>query len=55
MQLSNEPAEALASRLIADSEGAFALVGFCSGGSEAVEGVIKLAKQVTIFLVLFED
>ncbi|RPD53382.1 PLP-dependent transferase [Lentinus tigrinus ALCF2SS1-7] len=45
MQLSNEPAEALAHNLIASSKGAFDLVGFVSGGSEAMEGVIKTARQ----------
>ncbi|KJA28189.1 hypothetical protein HYPSUDRAFT_34571 [Hypholoma sublateritium FD-334 SS-4] len=45
MQLSNEPAEALAKKLIQTSNGAFALCGFASGGSEAMEGVIKLARQ----------
>lgn len=32
MQLSNEPAEALAKKLVDTSDGAFALVGFASGG-----------------------
>ena len=32
MQLSNEPAEALANKLIQTSNGAFALCGFASGG-----------------------
>lgn len=32
MQLSNEPAEALAKKLVDTSEGAFALCGFASGG-----------------------
>ncbi|KAH9951154.1 PLP-dependent transferase [Amylocystis lapponica] len=45
MQLSNEPAEELAKLLIATSNGAFELVGFVSGGSEAMEGAIKLARQ----------
>ncbi|KAF9563918.1 PLP-dependent transferase [Agrocybe pediades] len=45
MQLSNEPAEALAKKLVDTSRGAFALCGFASGGSEAMEGVIKLARQ----------
>ncbi|KAI0924247.1 hypothetical protein AcW2_005178 [Taiwanofungus camphoratus] len=45
MQLSNEPAEELAKLLIQTSNGAFDLVGFVSGGSEAMEGVIKLARQ----------
>ncbi|KAF8967730.1 hypothetical protein BDZ97DRAFT_1903295 [Flammula alnicola] len=45
MQLSNVPAEALATKLIETSNGAFALCGFASGGSEAMESVIKLARQ----------
>jgi len=45
MQLSNEPAEALAKFLIESGKGAFELVGFVSGGSEAMEGAIKLAQQ----------
>ncbi|KAI0675855.1 PLP-dependent transferase [Trametes maxima] len=45
MQLSNEPAEELAHNLIQSSKGAFDLVGFVSGGSEAMEGVIKTARQ----------
>ncbi|KAI0730609.1 PLP-dependent transferase [Earliella scabrosa] len=49
MQLSNEPAEELAQNLIASSKGAFEMVGFVSGagpaGSEAMEGVIKTARQ----------
>jgi len=45
MQLSNEPAEKLAEILIKSSNGAFELCGFASGGSEAMEGVLKLAKQ----------
>ncbi|KAF8906204.1 hypothetical protein CPB84DRAFT_1813845 [Gymnopilus junonius] len=45
MQLSNEPAEALAKKLIDSSNGAFAVVGFASGGSEAMEGVLKVARQ----------
>lgn len=32
MQLSNEPAEALAKKLVDTSDGAFALCGFASGG-----------------------
>lgn len=32
MQLSNEPAEALAKYLIESSDGAFEIVGFASGG-----------------------
>jgi len=63
MQLSNEPAEALAQKLVDTSRGAFALCGFASGGpfcllkmncqlipcvsgSEAMDGVIKLGRQV---------
>jgi E3 ubiquitin-protein ligase TRIP12 len=52
MQLSNEPAEELAKILVdsggKDSNGnnVFELCGFVSGGSEAMEGVIKLARQV---------
>ncbi|EJF59076.1 PLP-dependent transferase [Dichomitus squalens LYAD-421 SS1] len=45
MQLSNEPAEELAHYLVASSNGAFGAVGFVSGGSEAMEGVIKTARQ----------
>lgn len=45
MQLTNEPAEALAEQLVRSSGGAFELAGFVSGGSEAMEGVIKLARQ----------
>jgi hypothetical protein len=52
MQLSNEPAEELA-KILVDSGGKditgqnnFELCGFVSGGSEAMEGVIKLARQV---------
>ncbi|KAF9071607.1 hypothetical protein BDP27DRAFT_1382427 [Rhodocollybia butyracea] len=45
MQLSNEPAEKLAEILIKSGNGAFEWCGFASGGSEAMEGVIKLAKQ----------
>ncbi|CAE6532490.1 unnamed protein product [Rhizoctonia solani] len=44
-QLSNEPAEELAKILVETSNGAFEQVGFLSGGSEAVEGMIKLARQ----------
>lgn len=32
MQLSNEPAEALAKQLVDSSDGAFELVGYASGG-----------------------
>ena len=45
MQLSNQPAEELAKYLVNSSNGAFDLVGFVSGGSEAMEGVLKLARQ----------
>ncbi|EIW79107.1 PLP-dependent transferase [Coniophora puteana RWD-64-598 SS2] len=45
MQLSNQPAEELAQNLIASSNGVFELVSFASGGSEAMEGVIKLGRQ----------
>ncbi|KAF8074929.1 hypothetical protein FPV67DRAFT_1559549 [Lyophyllum atratum] len=45
MQLSNQPAEELAKHLIASSNGAFELCGFTSGGTEAMESVIKLAIQ----------
>ncbi|KAF5335986.1 hypothetical protein D9611_006308 [Ephemerocybe angulata] len=45
MQLANKPAEALAKKLVDGSDGAFSLVGFASGGSEAMEGVLKLARQ----------
>src|ERR1700733_1696150 len=53
MQLSNEPAEELAKVLVdsggKDSTGQnnFELCGIVAGGSEAMEGVIKLARQVT--------
>ncbi|KAF7977576.1 hypothetical protein HWV62_22319 [Athelia sp. TMB] len=45
MQLSNEPAEELAKYLVDSGNGAFELCGFLSGGSEAMEAVIKLARQ----------
>ncbi|KAJ7274348.1 pyridoxal phosphate-dependent transferase [Mycena haematopus] len=45
MQLSNQPAEELAALITESSNGAFELCGFASGGSEAMEGVIKLARQ----------
>ncbi|KAJ7066411.1 PLP-dependent transferase [Mycena amicta] len=45
MQLSNQPAEELAKLLVDTSNGAFELVGYAAGGSEAMEGVIKLARQ----------
>jgi acetylornithine/succinyldiaminopimelate/putrescine aminotransferase len=34
MQLSNQPAEALAKKLVDSSKGAFALCGFASGGKD---------------------
>ncbi|THU90840.1 PLP-dependent transferase [Dendrothele bispora CBS 962.96] len=45
MQLSNEPAERLAKILTSGPNNMFELVGFVSGGSEAVEGALKLGKQ----------
>ncbi|KAI0831829.1 PLP-dependent transferase [Trametes gibbosa] len=45
MQLSNGPAEELAHHIVETSKGAFDLVGFVSGGSEAMEGVLKTARQ----------
>ncbi|KAF8623231.1 hypothetical protein AX15_006465 [Amanita polypyramis BW_CC] len=45
MQLSSEPAERLAKTLVKDSNGAFELCTFAAGGSEAMEGVIKLSRQ----------
>lgn len=45
MQLSSQPAEELAKYIVSSSKGAFELVGIVSGGSEAMEGVIKLARQ----------
>ncbi|KAF8449163.1 hypothetical protein L210DRAFT_3609574 [Boletus edulis BED1] len=45
MQLSSNPAEELAKFLVDSSNGAFELVAFSSGGSEAMEAVIKLARQ----------
>ncbi|KAI9510528.1 hypothetical protein F5148DRAFT_1274737 [Russula earlei] len=45
MQLSNEPAEELARILIDSGRGAFELCGLFAGGSEAMEGVVKLARQ----------
>ena len=53
MQLSNEPAEELAKVLVEsggkdpNGNNVFELCGFVSGGSEAMEGVIKLARQVS--------
>ncbi|KAG9312824.1 PLP-dependent transferase [Chiua virens] len=45
MQLSSKPAEELAKFLVDSSNGAFELVAFASGGSEAMEAIIKLARQ----------
>ncbi|KAG6902592.1 hypothetical protein C0995_014599 [Termitomyces sp. Mi166 len=45
MQLSNQPAEALAKKLISTSKGAVTTCGFVCGGTEAMESVIKLGKQ----------
>ncbi|PFH51863.1 hypothetical protein AMATHDRAFT_39945 [Amanita thiersii Skay4041] len=45
MQLSNVPAEKLAKELVDSGHGAFELCGFASGGSEAMESVMKLARQ----------
>ncbi|KAI5117507.1 hypothetical protein M0805_003912 [Coniferiporia weirii] len=45
VQLTNEPAEELARILVESGKGAFAQCGFVSGGSEAMEAVIKLARQ----------
>ena len=45
MQLSNEPAEALANHLIQVSNGAFSAVGIVAGGSEAMEAALKTARQ----------
>jgi E3 ubiquitin-protein ligase TRIP12 len=45
MQLSSNPAEELAKFLVDSSDGAFELVAFASGGSEAMEAVIKLSRQ----------
>jgi len=49
MQLSNEPAEELASLLCSTSNGAFEMCTFVSGGSEATDSALKLARQVRIF------
>jgi adenosylmethionine-8-amino-7-oxononanoate aminotransferase len=46
MQLTNEPAEQLADMLVKSGNGAFAACSFVSGGSEAMEAAIKLARQV---------
>ncbi|KAK7020208.1 hypothetical protein VNI00_017821 [Paramarasmius palmivorus] len=45
MQLSNQPAEELADILVKSGGGAFELCGFASGGSEAMEAVLKVARQ----------
>lgn len=41
----SDPAEALAETLVASAPDGIAKVAFCSGGSEAVEGALKLARQ----------
>ena len=41
----NEPMEALADRLVADAPPGISRVYFTSGGSEAVEAALKLARQ----------
>ena len=51
MQLTNEPAEELAKVLVESGKGAFAQCGFVSGGSEAMEAAIKLARQVGVSLI----
>jgi adenosylmethionine-8-amino-7-oxononanoate aminotransferase len=45
---SSEPAEALADRLVGDEPGGLAYAYFVSGGSEAIEAGIKLARQYFI-------
>ncbi|KAJ3479147.1 hypothetical protein NLI96_g9263 [Meripilus lineatus] len=45
MQLSNKPAEELAKYMVSTGKGAFESVVFVSGGSEAMEAVLKLARQ----------
>jgi adenosylmethionine-8-amino-7-oxononanoate aminotransferase len=45
---SSEPAEALADRLVGDEPGGLAYAYFVSGGSEAIEASIKLARQYFI-------
>ncbi|KAG1780930.1 hypothetical protein EV702DRAFT_963221 [Suillus placidus] len=45
MQLSSPPAEELAKLLVDTSDGAFEQVAFLSGGSEAMETIIKLSRQ----------
>ncbi|CAK5263666.1 unnamed protein product [Mycena citricolor] len=44
-QLTNTPTEMLAQNIIDRSQGAFARIAFASGGSEAVEGALKTARQ----------
>jgi adenosylmethionine-8-amino-7-oxononanoate aminotransferase len=44
----SEPAEALADRLLGDAPGGLAFAYFVSGGSEAIEASIKLARQYFI-------
>src|SRR5260221_11023068 len=46
--LSSEPAEALADQLVGDEPGGLAYAYFVSGGSEAIEAGIKLARQYFI-------
>lgn len=41
----SDPAEDLAETLVASAPAGIAKVAFCSGGSEAVEGALKLARQ----------
>ncbi|TCD71722.1 hypothetical protein EIP91_005488 [Steccherinum ochraceum] len=45
LQLSNQPAEELADYLVNSGNGAFELCTFVSGGSEAMEAVMKTARQ----------
>src|SRR3981081_2109804 len=45
---SSEPAEALADQLVGDEPGGLAYAYFVSGGSEAIEASIKLARQYFI-------
>ena len=45
---SSEPAEALAEKLVGDEPGGLAFAYFVSGGSEAIESSIKLARQYFI-------
>ena len=46
--MKNEPAEELAHELVAAAPPGLDRVFFCSGGSEAVEGAIKLARQYAL-------